>query len=61
MTRTWQIDWHIQSDLTILNQNHAIRQRDSLVHIMSDEQRRKAVFQPQIFEQLLHFDSGQGV
>src|ERR1700722_11278653 len=58
---SWDVYDFVQRDASSFNQDNAVRQTYSLGNVMGHEHAGKPAAQPNVFDQLLHFDAGECV
>ncbi|MNZ56914.1 hypothetical protein D3C78_748740 [compost metagenome] len=60
-TRAWQVDDQVQAHFTVFDENHPVCDGNRFADIVGHQQDGEAVLAPEPLDQLLHFDTGQGI
>src|SRR5260370_41862049 len=60
-SRARKCDREVEPDGAVAQHDHAIGERNRLADVVRDQNRRKAAFDPQPLEKLVHLDAREGV
>ncbi len=59
--RAWQFHMQIEADFAVFDQDYPIGNGHRFADVMGHQQHGETVLAPQVFDQLLHLDAGQGI